>query len=80
MMTVATKIGRRCERCNQRIRSRRLGDSIAVLENGRPTSFVCGDCLTLAERAEAVIKESTTEVAVTRDGRFLTRPKVTLPT
>jgi hypothetical protein len=46
------------------------------LKAGFVDHYVCPGCLSVEEMAEMVIREATTDVGVTRDGRYVTRPKV----
>jgi hypothetical protein len=75
MPAKVAKVGR-CERCSDVLDGRRFMNSMAKLKDGKVDYHVCIDCLSVQEMAEMVIRESTTEVGVTPDGRYLTRPKV----
>jgi hypothetical protein len=75
---MAAKVAKitRCDRCSNRLRGRRFMDSMAKLKDGRIDHHICADCLSTEEMAEMIIREATTDIGVTPDGRFLTRPKV----
>jgi hypothetical protein len=68
----------RCDRCSDTLRGSRFLNSMAMLKDGRVDRHICTDCLSLEEMAELIIRESTTDIGITRDGRYMTRPKVQL--
>jgi hypothetical protein len=75
MPAKVAKVGR-CERCSDMLHGRRFMNSMAKLKDGKVDYHVCTDCLSVQEMVEMVIREATTEVGVTPDGRYLTRPKI----
>ena len=75
---MAAKVAKvsRCHRCGEMLTGTRFLNSMTKLKAGFVDHYVCPGCLSVEEMAEMVIREATTDVGVTRDGRYVTRPKV----
>jgi hypothetical protein len=71
-MAKVAKAGR-CQRCGDMLHGPRFLNSMTKLKAGFVDHYVCTDCLSVEEMAEMVIREATTDVGITRDGRYLSR-------
>lgn len=63
----------RCDRCGRRCR--RMGDWNATVKRGVVVGFLCPDCQTPEEKAEALVNEATTVYGRDAHWRFTGRPK-----
>jgi hypothetical protein len=78
---MASKVTR-CHRCDRRLRNPNSAGAdgwIAVIKQGTIESRYCPDCTTQEERAESVMNEATTELALS-GGSYVSRPKFRMAT
>lgn len=64
----------RCDRCQRRYRG--TGGWNVTMAAGVPIGYLCPDCQSPAENAEAEINQATTAYAIDDQRRMVGRPKV----
>ncbi|WP_085104892.1 hypothetical protein [Mycobacterium paraense] len=65
----------RCDRCKRRLRNKNNPDWNVTVRQGVVVGFLCPDCQSPEENAEAVIKEATIDYYQDHEGRLRGRPK-----